>query len=171
MKKIIFQYALLTTIILPFNTVFSQDTPKSEFKPSGKVWGYSFGDYYFKAHADSANRGNALYSNMPANSNSFEFRRIYLGYDYNISEKFSSEVLLAYEGSSLSSDGARSVFLKSANVRWKDIFKGTDLVAGLHSTPAFPMLQEKIMGYRSLEKLMIDMRKCSNSLMARSTTY
>jgi hypothetical protein len=161
MNKIIFQIALTATIILPISKMAAQE--KEAFKPSGKVWGYTFGDYYFKQHADSANRGNAQYSNMPVNSNSFEFRRIYLGYDYNISEKFSTECLLSYEGASLSSDASRSVFVKSANVRWKNIFGRTDLVAGLQQTPAFPMLQEKVMGYRSLEKLMIDMRKCAGS--------
>lgn len=149
------------TTILPLSQTGAQD--KQEFKPSGKVWGYAFGDYYFKQHADSANRGNTQYSNMPVNTNAFEFRRVYLGYDYNISEKFSAEFLLSYEGSSLSSDGSRSVFLKSANVRWKNIFCRTDLVAGLHSTPSFPMLEEKLWGYRSIEKLTIDMRKCAGS--------
>lgn len=161
MKKIIFQLAVTTAIILPFNQAGAQDKP--EFKPSGKVWGYAFGDYYFKQHADSANRGNTQYANMATNSNAFEFRRVYLGYDYNISEKFSTEFLLSYEGSSLSSDASRSVFIKSANVRWKNIFGRTDLVAGLHNTPAFPLLQEKVYGYRSIEKLLIDMRKCAGS--------
>jgi hypothetical protein len=163
MKKITLQIILLTTIILPFGRAGAQDAVKEAFKPSGKLWGYAFADYYYKSHADSAGRGNSQYSGMSANSNAFEFRRIYLGYDYNISEKFSTELLLAYEGASLSSDATRSIFIKSANVRWKNIFPGADLVAGLHQTPAFPMLEEKVMGYRSLEKTLMDMRKGSNS--------
>ncbi len=29
----------------------------SEFKPSGNLWGYTFGDYYYMAHSDSLGRG------------------------------------------------------------------------------------------------------------------
>ncbi|HEU4718954.1 MAG TPA: hypothetical protein VFU15_14015 [Bacteroidia bacterium] len=137
-------------------------TKKAEFKPSGKVWGYAFGDYYFKTHADSANRGNSQYSNMPVNANSFELRRVYLGYDYNISERFSSEFLLSYEGQT-GSDGSRTTFVKAANLRWKNLYKGADLIFGLQATPAFPMMSEKIWGYRSDEKTILDMRKLSGS--------
>jgi hypothetical protein len=65
---------------------------------SGRLWGYAFGDYYVKAHSDSLNRGNAnQYTGIPTSRSAFQFRRIYLGYDYNISSKFSAELLLAAE--------------------------------------------------------------------------
>ena len=65
---------------------------------SGRVWGYAFGDYYYKSHADALNRGGSnQYSGIPEGRNAFAFRRIYLGYDYNISKKFSAELLLAAE--------------------------------------------------------------------------
>jgi len=139
------------------------DSVKKDFKPSGKVWGYVFGDYYVKLHADSLNRGNAQYSGVAKDMNAFEFRRAYLGYDYNISEKFSTELLLAYEGQTLSDNATRTFFLKAANVRWKNFIKNTDLVIGQMATPSFPMMSEKIWGYRSIEKTIADMRKISNS--------
>ncbi len=139
-----------------------QDTAKKEFKPSGKIYGYAFGDYYYKMHADSAGRGTNQYSNMPETTNGFEFRRIYLGYDYNISERFSTEFLLSYEGNTLS-DNSRTVFIKAANLRWKNIYKGADLIFGQQATPAFPLLAEKIWGYRSIEKTILDMRKGASS--------
>ena len=112
-------------IILLFLTslgVFSQkDTTKVEFKPSGKLWGYAFGDFLYKAHTNSFNMSNTQYASTPKDFNSLEFRRIYLGYDYDISEHFSTQLLLAYEGTSLSSDGNRSVYIKIANLRWKNI--------------------------------------------------
>ena len=137
-------------------------TKKAEFKPSGKVWGYAFGDYYYKAHADSANRGNTQYSNMRENANAFEFRRVYLGYDYNISERFATEFLLSYEGNTLS-DNSRTVFIKAANLRWKNIYKNADLIFGQQATPAFPLIAEKLWGYRAIEKTILDMRKGSSS--------
>ncbi|MBI4931549.1 MAG: hypothetical protein HY841_12340 [Bacteroidetes bacterium] len=161
--KNLFHLVLIATTILPFSKTFSQD--KSEFKPSGKLWGVAFGDYYFKQHADSASRGNVQYSGMSANSNSFEFRRIYLGYDYNISEKFSTELLVAYEGQTEPS-GSRTVFLKAANVKWKNIFPKNDLILGLQSTPTFALLTDKVWEYRSVEKSLTDMRGVSKSVDA-----
>src|SRR5690349_21890472 len=65
---------------------------------SGRIWGYVFGDYYYKGHADTLNRGGSnQYTGIPQGRNAFQFRRIYLGYDYNISKKFVAEVLLAAE--------------------------------------------------------------------------
>lgn len=71
--------------------------PKEEFKPSGKIWGYAFGDYAYKLHADSAQRGNVQYSRLLKDYNSFNFRRIYLGYDYQFTANISSQLLLAHE--------------------------------------------------------------------------
>ena len=162
MKKIIF----VSFLAIFCNTVFSQDTAKvKEFKPSGKVWGYAFGDLYYKLHADSSGRGGQQYSGAayPKDANSFEFRRIYLGYDYTISEKFSTELILAYEGQTLSDNATRTIFIKCANVRWKNIYKNADLVFGLMHSPAFPMLEEKIWSYRSIEKTLFDMRKIGSS--------
>ncbi|HEY6163070.1 MAG TPA: hypothetical protein VI112_17720 [Bacteroidia bacterium] len=149
---------ILASIAFSAATFAQDNPPKEEFKPSGKIWGYAFGDYYTKLHADSLNRGNAQYSNVPKDMNAFDLRRVYLGYDYNISEKFSTELLVSHEGQTLG-DGTRTLFLKVADVRWKNIFKNTDLVVGQQPTLAFPMLTEKIWGYRSIEKTVFDMRK------------
>lgn len=72
----------------------------AEFKPNGKLWGYAFGDYAWKGGTDDwtpPRGGSNQYTNIPKNSNLFQWRRIYLGYDYNISPKFSAEFLLAAE--------------------------------------------------------------------------
>lgn len=153
----------IASAILFATAMFAQqDTAKKDFKPSGKIWGYAFGDYYYKMHHDSLNRGSSQYSNMPETANAFEFRRVYLGYDYNISERFSTELLLAYEGQTLS-DNTRTVFIKAANFKWKNIYKNADLVVGQQATPSWPMLIEKIYGYRSVEKTIFDMRKGASS--------
>ena len=141
---------------------------------SGRIWGYVFGDYYYKAHSDSLNRGgNNQYTGVPQGRNAFQFRRIYLGYDYNISNKFSAELLLAAEdnfaafnpGSATAATGDEtfnnklSFFIKLANIRWKNIWKGTDLVIGEQATPSFPLLSEKIWSYRSIERTVADIRR------------
>jgi len=141
---------------------------------TGHLWGYAFGDYYYKSHADALNRGGSnQYSGIPQDRNAFQFRRIYLGYDFNFNKKFSSELLLAAEDnfpagnppSSASASGDEllnnklSFYIKLADIRWKNIWKGTDLVFGQQATPAFPGLTEKIWNYRSIERTISDIRR------------
>ena len=142
---------------------------------SGRIWGYAFGDYYYKAHSDSLNRGGGnQYTGIPQSRNAVQFRRIYLGYDYNFNNKFSSELLLsaednfpAYNGSATASaasgdelsNSKETFFIKLANIRMKNIWKGTDLVLGEQFTPAFAMLTEKIWNYRSVERTVSDIRR------------
>jgi len=145
--------------------VYSQKTgtqQPSEFKPSGRVWGYTFGDYFWKLHADSLGRGNTQYSGLARDYDAFQFRRIYLGYDYDISEHFSASVLLAYEGNT-DVQGERTVFIKAANIRWKNFIHNNDLVLGQSSTPFFATMSESVWGYRSIEKTITDMRKICSS--------
>src|SRR6516225_579574 len=75
------------------DSAFRAGTPNS-----GRLWGYVFADYFYKDHSDSLNRGgNNQYTNVKQGTNEFQFRRIYIGYDYNISRTFSAEFLLAAE--------------------------------------------------------------------------
>lgn len=68
------------------------------WKPQRRLWGYGFGDFYYTAHADATNRGpETQYNGVPTYRNAFQFRRLYLGYDYDITKKFKAEVLLASE--------------------------------------------------------------------------
>jgi len=155
-------------------TLNSDSAFKAGSPNSGRLWGYMFGDYYYKGHADSLNRGgNNQYSGIPKNRNAFQIRRLYLGYDYNISKKFSAEVLLTAEdnfpafnpptsgaasGDELS-NGKLSFYVKLANIRWKNIWRGTDFVFGQQATPAFALLTEKIWNYRSVERTITDIRR------------
>jgi len=155
--------------LLNSDSAYKANTPNT-----GRLWGYAFGDFYYKGHADSLNRGGSnQYSGIPKNRNAFQFRRIYLGYDYNISKKFSAEVLLAAEdnfpaGNPITStaasgdqtaNGKLTFYIKLANLRWKNIWNGTDLVVGQIATPAFPGITEKIWSYRSIERTIADIRR------------
>ena len=99
-------------------------------------------DYYYVAHQDSLGRGTGQYSNggktpitgeYANNRNELQYRRIYLGYNYDIAPKFSAELLLSSEkdvpGGDVSGTGAGGAglgsltqFIKYANIRWKGIF-------------------------------------------------
>lgn len=140
-------------------TINSDSAFKANSPNSGKLWGYMFGDYYYKGKADSLNRGsNSQYSGVPKNRNAFQVRRLYLGYNYNITKKFAAEVLLeAAPGEGLT-DTKLAFYVKLANLRIKNIWKGTDLILGQVGTPGFSMSSEPIWGYRSIEKTLIDIR-------------
>ncbi|MGN6193428.1 MAG: hypothetical protein ACTHOB_00705 [Ginsengibacter sp.] len=152
---------------------FSQDSTKTktEFKPSGKIWGYAFGDYAYKLHADAEKRGNIQYSKLPQDYNSFNFRRIYLGYDYQFSPNVSSQFLLAHESTSeantsnpdVLTDNNRAMYIKAMNIRFKNVIPRATIVAGQQSTPTFATLSESFWGYRSIEKTIADMRGISSS--------
>jgi hypothetical protein len=168
MRKTIIKTGLFWSILLFAGFASAQTDTVAEFKPSGKIWGYAFGDYAWKGATDELNRGGSnQYTNVPLNANLFQWRRIYLGYDYNISAKFSAEFLLAAEddwaGGVLGQPGASvtvntvtgtgtpglgnngdvlmnnkfAPYIKLANVRWKNIFGNSDLVFGQQTTPTY----------------------------------
>jgi len=165
------------------NTPFGK--PDSLYKPGTyNVWGYAFMDYYYKAHADTAGTfngtykgrgGSNQYTGVPKGHSAFQSRRIYLGLDYNISKHFSAEVLLADEDNfndpnipsgtvavpngDLLADGKSGFYLKLINLRWKNIWNGTDFVFGQQATPSFPLLTEVLWGYRSIERTVSDIRR------------
>lgn len=133
---------------------------------SGRLWGYVFGDYFHKGHSDSLNRGgNNQYTGVKKDQDEFQFRRIYIGYDYNIAKKFSAEFLLAAEddfnGGDLLSDNKFTPYIKFANLRWHDfLWKGNDLLFGLQPTPTFPYMTENIFSYsRPIERTITDIRR------------
>ncbi|MET4081994.1 hypothetical protein ABIB40_001945 [Pedobacter sp. UYP30] len=138
-------------------TVNSDSAFKAGSPNSGKLWGYMFGDYYDKGNADSLNRGGGnQYTGVPKDRNAFQIRRLYLGYNYNISKKFAAEVLLEAAPGDALLDNKLAFYIKLANLRVKDLWKGTDLVIGQVGTPGFSMSSEPIWGYRSIEKTIID---------------
>jgi len=143
------------------DSAFKAGTPNS-----GRLWGYIFGDVFYKAHSDSLNRGgNNQYTNVKQSTTEFQFRRIYIGYDYNISKKFSTEFLFAAEdnfnGGDVLQDNKFTPYIKFANLRWKNfLFQGNDLLFGLQPTPAFPYMTESIFSYsRPIERTITDIRR------------
>jgi len=155
--------------------LFSSDSSFNAGTPmTGRLWGMVFGDYYYKSHADALNRGGSnQYSGLAENRNAFQFRRIYLGYDYNFNKKFAAELLLSADdnlpagnpptSASASGDELLSnkfaFYIKLANVRWKNIWKGTDLLIGQQTVPAYVANSDKYWGYRSIERTLTDLRR------------
>ena len=169
MKKVLY-LAAIQFLLMNFLSAQEKAVTDTSFKPSGKLWGYTFGDFYYKAHTDSLNRGGGnQYTGIEQGRNAFQIRRAYLGYNYDIHPKFSAELLLAAEDNiapangtangDLTSNGKLTFYVKYANVRWKNIWKGTDLVVGQLATPAFSLVVEPIWGYRAIERTITDIRR------------
>ena len=100
------------------------------------------------------------YYQIPSNRNAFQFRRIYLGYDYDIDKRFSAEMILSAEPSASTApvgtttisngdnlgDNKMGFFIKVFDLRWKNVWNGTDLLVGESLTPLTVNLTEKIWG-------------------------
>jgi hypothetical protein len=127
----------------------------------GRIWGYVFGDYFYKVSGDSTGSSNQ-YSLYPKSFQAFELRRVYLGYDYTFSDKFTSQFLL--EGNDKILTSLRlGVFIKTAFVEWK-AFDNASFAIGLIPTPSWSWaLNEKTWNYRSIEKTILDMRGLGNA--------
>jgi hypothetical protein len=176
--------AAATTTVKTATTAEPVDTA---FHPQRRLWGYAFGDAYYDQHSPALTSTQGKENNYyqtPSSRNAFQFRRLYLGYDYDINPKFKAEVLLASEpsentlpSSATSSvvagdnlaDGRMSFYIKNFNLRTREIWPGTDLVIGEMSTPGFALnegntnaptsLSESTWGYRSIEKTITDFHK------------
>lgn len=131
--------------------------------PAGKFGGYMMGDYYYNLQRDAGFAGlanNASSSAAPGATamQSFIMRRVYLSYDNDISEQFTTRFRLeADQGTDVLASGKISVFVKDAYLRWKNIFAGSDLIFGIQPPPTYDV-SEGAWGYRSLEKTIMDLR-------------
>src|ERR1035437_2122983 len=95
------KHILTITASLALGTFGNYLSAQDDFKPSGNLYGYVFGDYANKMNNDTLQRGggNVQYKGttplitnnvqsatnsqaVNTQTNSFQIRRMYLGYDY-----------------------------------------------------------------------------------------
>jgi len=205
MKKTITKVSIYCSLFLSLaGSANAQMDSSTEFKPSGRLWGYAFSDFAYKGTADNigtaaapvSRGGSNQYTGMPANANTFQFRRIYLGYNYDISPKFSAEFLLAMEDDFGSNTGVGSItqsapggvgsagdltaggkfapYVKYGDIKWKNIFRNSDLKIGSQATPSFAKTDrneqtaEEVWGYRAIERTVSDIRRTPSFDMGAS---
>lgn len=156
--------------VLDDNAISGITNGQGSSQGKGGFWGYAFGDYAYMGSGDSAGRGTKQqYKGLGAagqnsGQNAFEIRRAYLGYDIAPDKKFSGCVLLAYEGDQDVNDN-RTMYMKYAYFKWKNIFKGSDLKIGQQATTSFASAYntEPLMQYRAVEKTIMDMHGVDGS--------
>ena len=155
---------LLLAIILAVTpaAAWTQSTEPARaapFVPTGRVWGYSFGDYFYKTSGDTARWGSAQYVNEAKDMHAGELRRLYLGYDYNYSRGIFSRVLLEANSGTTFAGGSYGLLVKLGYVSWRNPLPSLPVTVnvGLIPTPVFT-LPERTWGYRSIEKEALDVR-------------
>ena len=112
-----------------------------------KFSGLMFGDYFYNA---------AMHDSTQKGFNGFQFRRIYITTDYSISDNFSTRFRLEADQGEITNNGKITTMVKDAWLKWKDVFKGSDLIFGISPTPAFDV-SEGAWGHRYLEKTIMDL--------------
>jgi hypothetical protein len=134
-----------------------------EEKPPGKIWGYAFGDYFYKLNGTAAEVSPSQYSTVARDFQAFQFRRLQLYYDHTLSPKFFSRLMLEANDKSLQPDGKLGDFLKAAYIEWKNIIPRGNAALGLYPAPTWSWLTEKAWNYRSIEKTISDFRGMGGS--------
>jgi len=111
-----------------------------------------FGDYYWMAlNHDPELQGH----------NGFWLRRIYLTYDHQISEAFSSRVRLGMEhAGDFSTDREMFPFVKDAYLKWEN--SRHEIYVGISPTPVWELVEE-VWEYRHVEKTVLDLQGFASS--------
>ncbi|MBL7995455.1 hypothetical protein JNM05_08785 [bacterium] len=155
MKSTILSFLLLIAVSL---------NSSAQDQPAGKIHGYLFGDYFYKLGGEKSGAvsGTQYSDSALTKSGAFQLRRIYLFYEHSISETFQAQFLLEGSDGVTDGKGRYSVFIKLANLEWKNILPDQNLAVGLIGTPTW-VISEKVWGYRSVEKTITDIRGLGGS--------
>ena len=122
----------------------------------GKLKGYMFGDYYYVLAADEAD------VKQPHKRNAFRFRRVYFTYQKDIATDFAVRFRLEAKDAGFGEDAKMEPFLKHGYLQWKQGLGDADIYLGLSGTPTWAVA-EKVWGYRSVAKTVLDWNKFGSS--------
>ncbi|MDZ7756807.1 hypothetical protein [Rhodohalobacter sp.] len=159
----LFAWSILLVIAFGFATVEAQDS--SEDDPKLEVWGYVFGDMFWKADGDEDLWGRGEFMSTEKNAIGGNLRRIYVGFDHDISSNLTTRVLFETNSGTIDPSGKFSPIVKLGYIRWDvpvDFLHNNVVSVGLIPTPIFSF-PEKSFGYRSVEKEALDARGIGRS--------
>jgi hypothetical protein len=156
------RHSFVTTLVLAALIVAA-----GPLRAQGKFSGVFYGDYFYNAGRDTAayrsNLPNAALTG-PKSNQGFVIRRVYFTYDYDLAEQFATRFRVELDETpnssaayNILSSGNIGVFVKDAWLRWKNVFKGSDLYFGIQPTSAYEY-SEGVWAYRGLEKTIMDLR-------------
>ena len=122
----------------------------------GKIKGYMFGDYYYVLAADEAD------AKQPHKRNAFQFRRLYFTYQKDIAADFAIRFRLEAKDAGFAQGAKMEPFVKHGYLQWKKGLGDADVYLGLSGTPTWAVA-EKVWGYRSIAKTVLDWNKIGSS--------
>lgn len=142
---------ILCALFFSITTIQAQTV--SEFKPTHKLSGLIYSDYYavLNHHIDDLEGKNGFWA-----------RRVYLTYDSNFAENLSARFRFEMNSpGDFSTNQKLEPFVKDLYLNWS-INQNHSLIAGLSSTPSWGLV-ENVWGYRSVEKSPADLHKLGSS--------
>lgn len=122
----------------------------------GKIKGVMFGEYYYVLAADEADAEQA------AKRNAFRFRRLYFTYQKDVATDFAIRFRLEARDAGFAQGSKMEPFVKHGYLQWKKGLGDADLYLGLSGTPTWAVA-EKVWGYRSIAKTVLDYNKIGSS--------
>ena len=128
--------------------------PGLAWSENGKLSGYYIGDYY-----------NLLQSHNPdlEGRHGFQYRRIYFQYDKGLAGDFSMRLRFEMNSKSFPDDKFKlEPFVKHAYLQWNHKDWRLNALLGQSGTPTWGLV-EKVWGYRSVAKTLLDMQKMGGS--------
>ena len=132
----------IISIISLVSILFSQSFSQSLTKVSGLV----YYDYYYNLKNKDITKQD---------QQGFQFRRVFLTLDFDVTNKFSVRFRLEPEYQGMNNNNKQFLFLKEMFFQYK--FDSFQLFAGLMPTPNFEV-EERYWGYRSVERTQSDLR-------------
>ncbi|SHG58009.1 hypothetical protein SAMN05443144_1363 [Fodinibius roseus] len=118
----------------------------------GEISGLAYSDYYWI----TSNHNESLEGN-----NGFWFRRIYLTYDHEVSQSFSTRLRLEMNGEGDFVTSAKMApIVKDAWLKWEN--NRHEILAGISPTPTFSLVKDT-WGYRSVEETPLNLQNFGSS--------
>ena len=122
----------------------------------GTIKGVMFGEYYYILAADEAD------AKQPHKRNAFRFRRLYFTYQKDIAADFAIRFRLEAKDAGFAQGAKMEPFVKHGYLQWKKGLGDADVYLGLSGTPTWAVA-EKVWGYRSIAKTVLDWNKIGSS--------
>ena len=117
----------------------------------GTIQGVMFSDYYYVLAAEQVAKRNA-----------FRFRRLYFTYQKDVATDFAIRFRLEAKDAGFAQGEKMRPFVKHSYLQWKQVLGEADLYLGLSGTPTWAVA-EKVWGYRSIAKTVLDYNKIGSS--------
>ena len=122
----------------------------------GTIKGVMFGEYYYILAADETD------AKQPRKRNAFQFRRLYFTYQKDIAADFAIRFRLEAKDAGFAQGAKMEPFVKHGYLQWKKGLGDADVYLGLSGTPTWAVA-EKVWGYRSIAKTVLDWNKIGSS--------